>query len=193
MFTKPDSTFFLRAGALIALAYGIAGCGPRQAATSNEGPEVKTTFQTAQGWRPTMDNRADGVMIYGVTGNPSDNGRAGNTFEDRVKSWRDHVKFIEDCFIIVGEVISKYRQARLAARQQHAVVVVEFHFIDEGVPFNPLSAPKADTSLPVEERKVGGLGILLATELMDNVSYKRENNQNIVILCKSTISKPMVN
>lgn len=69
---KLESTFILRAGALVALAFGIAACGPRQTATSQEGLEVKTTFQTAQGWRPTMDTRADGVMIYSVTGNPSD-------------------------------------------------------------------------------------------------------------------------
>lgn len=80
----------LRAGAVVALALGIVGCGPKQAATSDDGLEVKTTFQTAQGWRPTMDNRADGVMVYSVTGNPSDSGVAGNTFEDKVKSWRDH-------------------------------------------------------------------------------------------------------
>ena len=33
---------------------------------------VKTTFQTGQGWRPTIDNRADAVMVYGVGGNPTD-------------------------------------------------------------------------------------------------------------------------
>ena len=90
MFMKPESTFILNAGAMAALAFGIAGCGPGQAAASHEGPDVKTTFQTSQGWRPTMDNRADGVMIYSVTGNPSDSDGTGNTFEYRVKSWRDH-------------------------------------------------------------------------------------------------------
>ena len=49
---------------------------------------VKTTFQTSREWRPTIDNRADAVMVYGVGGNPSD--REGNrNFENRVKSWRD--------------------------------------------------------------------------------------------------------
>lgn len=52
--------------------------------------DVKTTFQTSREWRPTIDNRADAVMVYGVGGNPSDKGRGGHTFEDRVKSWHDH-------------------------------------------------------------------------------------------------------
>lgn len=50
---------------------------------------VKTTFQSSREWRPTIDNRADAVMVYGVGGNPSDKNRKGFTFEERVKSWRD--------------------------------------------------------------------------------------------------------
>lgn len=49
---------------------------------------VKTTFQSSREWRPTIDNRADAVMVYGVGGNPSDRGGDRN-FENRVKSWRD--------------------------------------------------------------------------------------------------------
>lgn len=49
---------------------------------------VKTTFQTSREWRPTIDNRADAVMIYGVGGNPSDKSKRV-PFEERVKSWRD--------------------------------------------------------------------------------------------------------
>lgn len=50
---------------------------------------IKTTFQTSREWRPTIDNRADAVMVYGVGGNPSDKNRKGYTFEERVKSWKD--------------------------------------------------------------------------------------------------------
>ena len=49
---------------------------------------VKTTFQTSREWRPTIDNRADAVMVYGVGGNPSDRSRR-IPFENRVKSWKD--------------------------------------------------------------------------------------------------------
>lgn len=50
--------------------------------------EVKTTFQTSREWRPTIDNRADAVMVYGVGGNPSDRAKK-KSFEDRVASWRE--------------------------------------------------------------------------------------------------------
>lgn len=58
---------------------------PCQAADKKD---VKTTFQTSREWRPTIDNRADAVMVYGVGGNPSDRAKKGS-FEERVKSWRD--------------------------------------------------------------------------------------------------------
>ena len=49
---------------------------------------AKTTFQTGQGWRPTLDNRADAVMVYGVGGNPSDKADPGSV-EARLSSWRE--------------------------------------------------------------------------------------------------------
>jgi hypothetical protein len=48
----------------------------------------KTVFQTSREWRPTIDNRGDVAIIYGVGGNPSDRSRR-IPFEERVKSWQD--------------------------------------------------------------------------------------------------------
>lgn len=42
---------------------------------------VKTTFQTSQGWRPTLDNRADAVMVYGVG--------APGSLQERLQSWKE--------------------------------------------------------------------------------------------------------
>ena len=49
---------------------------------------------------------------------------------------------------------------------------------DRGKPFDVLSLPDPDTSLGIEERPVGGLGLYLIRTLTSNVSYKRENDQN---------------
>ncbi|NLN99922.1 MAG: hypothetical protein GX125_06645 [Bacteroidales bacterium] len=52
--------------------------------------DAKTTFQTSSIWKPTLDNRADAVMIYGVGGNPSDRVRGNRpSFEDRALSWKE--------------------------------------------------------------------------------------------------------
>lgn len=68
----------------LALASGII---PVQAA-GRQTDKVKTTFQTSREWRPTIDNRGDAVMVYGVGGNPSD-ARRGVPFEERVRSWKE--------------------------------------------------------------------------------------------------------
>jgi hypothetical protein len=44
----------------------------------------KTAFQTSSAWRPEIDVRSDIAIVYGVSE------RHNVTFEDRVKSWRDH-------------------------------------------------------------------------------------------------------
>lgn len=64
----------------------MLGLGFHLGAQTND--NVKTTFQTSREWRPTIDNRADAVMVYGVGGNPSDKSKR-IPFEERVKSWRD--------------------------------------------------------------------------------------------------------
>jgi len=43
---------------------------------------------------------------------------------------------------------------------------------------------KADTNSALEERTPGGLGIFLVHQMMDSVSYSRENNKNVVVLGK---------
>ncbi len=51
--------------------------------------------------------------------------------------------------------------------------------IDDGHFFNPLDNPEPDLDVPIEERKIGGLGILLIKKLSDNCYYERKDNLNI--------------
>src|SRR5262245_48745848 len=44
---------------------------------------------------------------------------------------------------------------------------------DDGHEFNLLEVPEPDTSLPVEDRPVGGLGIHLLRRLADSLTYER--------------------
>ncbi len=58
-------------------------------------------------------------------------------------------------------------------------------FNDNGIPFDPMSHPKPDITLAAEERTVGGLGIFLMSQIMDEMHYTRKKNQNILTLTKS--------
>ncbi len=56
--------------------------------------------------------------------------------------------------------------------------------IDEGRPYDPTKNPEPDTSLPAEERPIGGLGIFLIRKIMDEVGYERNGNKNQLTLVK---------
>lgn len=57
---------------------------------------------------------------------------------------------------------------------------LNIRIIDQGREFDPSAKPDPDISLSVEERNIGGLGILLVRKISDEFSYQRSNNQNIL-------------
>lgn len=61
---------------------------------------------------------------------------------------------------------------------------VTFRISDKGVPFNPLNKPDPDTTLSIEEREIGGLGIYITKKTMDVVNYAFENEENILTMIK---------
>ncbi len=62
---------------------------------------------------------------------------------------------------------------------------VVIDIIDSGRPFDPLTdAPEPDTESTIEDRAVGGLGIHLVRTMMDEVTYRREENKNHIRLVK---------
>ena len=54
--------------------------------------------------------------------------------------------------------------------------------VDKGKPFDPTKRANPDITLSLEERPIGGLGIFLIKQIIDEDSYKRENGQNILIM-----------
>ena len=53
---------------------------------------------------------------------------------------------------------------------------------DDGKPFNPLAIPVANTKAPFEERKIGGLGIHLVRNLIDELEYKQNKGNNVLTM-----------
>ena len=62
---------------------------------------------------------------------------------------------------------------------------VVFVITDNGIPFDPTAMKDVDTTLPLEERSIGGLGIFLTRQIMDDISYERSNDKNILTLKKN--------
>ena len=62
----------------------------------------------------------------------------------------------------------------------------EIYFIisDTGKPFDPTAKADVDITLNAEERSIGGLGIHLIRQIMDNMNYERADGHNILTLIK---------
>ena len=58
-------------------------------------------------------------------------------------------------------------------------------FADRGRPFNPLDREDPDVTLDAEARQLGGLGILMAKKLMDDIQYEYRDGKNILTLRKN--------
>jgi len=63
-------------------------------------------------------------------------------------------------------------------------VRLKFVISDNGKYFDPTTVAAVDTSLPAEERSIGGLGIFLVRQMMDSVNYERIGGFNVLTLRK---------
>jgi len=61
---------------------------------------------------------------------------------------------------------------------------VRVDILDSGPAFDPRQAPGPDFSIPAAERPIGGLGIHLARQMMDELVYHRRADRNVVSLAK---------
>ena len=61
---------------------------------------------------------------------------------------------------------------------------LSFTVTDSGQPFDPTAREEVDTDADLENRSVGGLGIHLIRQIMDEVRYERRGGKNVLILTK---------
>lgn len=70
----------------------------------------------------------------------------------------------------------------LSAKLQEDSIV--FVLTDTGKEFDPTMAPEADITLSAEDRPIGGLGIFLIRQIMNEVKYERIEGKNVLTLGK---------
>ena len=71
---------------------------------------------------------------------------------------------------------------RIAVEQNP--LAVNLTFIDQGKPFDPLSAREPDVTAGAEERPIGGLGVFLVKKTMDDVHYEYKDGKNVLHIRK---------
>lgn len=73
---------------------------------------------------------------------------------------------------------------RFTLRLEGARLFVEM--VDDARPFDPFAQAPPDLDAPIEERRVGGLGLPIVKSLMDRTHYRRDGAYNVV-----EISRPV--
>ena len=95
---------------------------------------------------------------------------------------------VEELFVNIANYAYKDNEngkCKISIEYNQEKQEVKLSLEDNGIRFNPLEKKDPDTSLSVEDRPIGGLGILLVKKNMDNIEYKYEDNKNILILSKN--------
>ena len=102
-------------------------------------------------------------------------------------------KLIHDLCLAVEEVVTNIIKYGYTDSLVHEIQVdlivspdeIQLTIIDDARAFNPLDHPTPDLEKSVEELKVGGLGIYLLRQLlMDDLEYRRDSGQNILLMRK---------
>ena len=98
-----------------------------------------------------------------------------------VNTWRMLSVVVEELVVnIVDYSRSDYLDVEIM-RDKKCIIL---RFRDGGVPFNPLKKKAPDFSLPIEDRKIGGIGIFLVVQSMDSVAYEHTGGENILTIMK---------
>jgi serine/threonine-protein kinase RsbW len=117
---------------------------------------------------------------------------------DGVESWGQEQglspKMIFDLHLVLDEIFTNIVNYGYDDAAEHQVLIdvereaddVRVRVEDDARAFNPLERPDPDLGVPLEERKVGGLGIYLVRQLMDEVEYTREGGKNVLSLRRGT-------
>ena len=64
------------------------------------------------------------------------------------------------------------------------IPAIVISFLDMGVPFNPLEIKEPKVTGTASERKIGGLGIYLVKNTMDEITYEYKDGKNILRIMK---------
>jgi sigma-B regulation protein RsbU (phosphoserine phosphatase) len=93
--------------------------------------------------------------------------------------------------VVLDELLTNTLSYGLPEHGGEVIVDIELHadrivitISDNGRPFDPFSRPAPDTTLSVEDRDIGGQGIHLVRRMVDEMSYHRRSDRNVVTLTK---------
>ena len=91
---------------------------------------------------------------------------------------------LEEMFVNIAHYAYPEKEGTATVRMAFEDNVLELTLIDSGIPFDPLEIEDPDIHAGLEERDVGGLGIYMVKQYMDECRYERKDGQNIFTMKK---------
>ena len=94
---------------------------------------------------------------------------------------------VEEIFVNIAKYAYHPDKGRASVRVEvnEDPVQVKITFIDHGKPYDPLAKEDPDITLSADERPIGGLGIFMAKQSVDDINYEYKDGSNILTLVKS--------
>ncbi len=106
--------------------------------------------------------------------------------EETLEKFDIPMKTAQKIKIVVDEIYSNIvyysnaDRAEIECKLNSGMLYLSFY--DNGQPYNPLEEKEPDIHAPIEERKIGGLGILIARKIMDKAEYEFSDGFNRLVL-----------
>ena len=102
-------------------------------------------------------------------------------------------KVIHDVQLALDEVVTNIVEYGYDDDDKHLIDIkfilneqsLKIIIIDDAKPYNILDNKDPDTSLSLDEKPIGGLGIYLVKRLMTNIDYDYRDGKNHLLLTKS--------
>jgi len=127
-----------------------------------------------------------------LTNDFSDLGRLRTFVEAFCTAGRFEQRTVHELTLVLEELFSnvvKYGHDDRTAHEIHVDLnitgdTVTIEFEDDGRAFNPLTVPQPDIGAVLENKRVGGWGLQLVRNLVDDAHYERRGNRNHLTLTK---------
>lgn len=131
----------------------------------------------------TISNRLDQLEIL------------ANVLESISGEWKIPMNAVLNLNLVLEELVTNIIFYGYNDTNEHEINIllsyhdktVQIQIEDDGKEFNPLLYIEPDTGLALDDRKIGGLGIHFVRKIMDDITYTRSDNKNIVTMKKNIV------
>ncbi len=123
--------------------------------------------------------------IYEIQGFVKEYLREQNNYSDKVSGIIDLI--VEEIVVnIVNYGFKDKAEGMINVEVDISGGKINLRICDNGIPFNPLDMPDPDINIPLQDRKIGGLGIFFVTQKSSACTYFYEDGMNVLNITLET-------